>query len=176
MRRWKAFQRNSRFCVSRLFCVSGGEGGIRTPGSALRHYDGLANRCFRPLSHLSAAVQRSASKMVPQARRLTVCPVRLFPIFDPCVASGKAPGGRRRAAAIGECGCGLGNEAAEEPDGKWSWRRELNPRPSDYKSDALPTELRQPGGQCLHTQGKPGGRAASTARDGGGKTSRVASF
>ena len=25
-----------------------------------------------------------------------------------------------------------------------SWRRELNPRPSDYKSDALPTELRQP--------------------------------
>src|SRR5579863_4836153 len=25
----------------------------------------------------------------------------------------------------------------------WSWRRELNPRPSDYKSDALPTELRQ---------------------------------
>src|SRR5271168_4190662 len=26
----------------------------------------------------------------------------------------------------------------------WSWRRDLNPRPSDYKSDALPTELRQP--------------------------------
>src|SRR5690348_6377838 len=30
-----------------------------------------------------------------------------------------------------------------EKFGKWSWRRELNPRPSDYKSDALPTELRQ---------------------------------
>ena len=26
---------------------------------------------------------------------------------------------------------------------KWSWRRDLNPRPSDYKSDALPAELRQ---------------------------------
>ena len=26
----------------------------------------------------------------------------------------------------------------------WSWRRDLNPRPSDYKSDALPTELRRP--------------------------------
>ena len=26
---------------------------------------------------------------------------------------------------------------------KVSWRRDLNPRPSDYKSDALPTELRQ---------------------------------
>jgi hypothetical protein len=25
----------------------------------------------------------------------------------------------------------------------WSWRRDLNPRPSDYKSDALPAELRQ---------------------------------
>src|SRR6478736_8167677 len=25
----------------------------------------------------------------------------------------------------------------------WSWRKESNPRPSDYKSDALPTELRQ---------------------------------
>src|SRR5262245_42968525 len=26
---------------------------------------------------------------------------------------------------------------------RWSWRRELNPRPADYKSAALPTELRQ---------------------------------
>jgi hypothetical protein len=31
-----------------------------------------------------------------------------------------------------------------EPNQRWSWRRELNPRPSDYKSDALPAELRQP--------------------------------
>ena len=31
----------------------------------------------------------------------------------------------------------------------WSWRRDLNPRPSDYKSDALPAELRQ-----LVTHGK----------------------
>ena len=26
---------------------------------------------------------------------------------------------------------------------KWSWREELNPRPADYKSAALPTELHQ---------------------------------
>ncbi len=26
---------------------------------------------------------------------------------------------------------------------KWSWQRDLNPRPADYKSAALPTELRQ---------------------------------
>ena len=35
---------------------------------------------------------------------------------------------------------------------KWSWRRDLNPRPSDYKSDALPTELRQPGTVLCHPQ------------------------
>jgi hypothetical protein len=27
---------------------------------------------------------------------------------------------------------------------KKSWRRDLNPRPADYKSAALPAELRQP--------------------------------
>src|SRR5215470_8826343 len=34
----------------------------------------------------------------------------------------------------------------------WSWRRDLNPRPSDYKSDALPAELRQ---QCSHVPNCP---------------------
>ena len=33
---------------------------------------------------------------------------------------------------------------------KWSWRRDLNPRPSDYKSDALPAELRQPKNASQH--------------------------
>ena len=32
-----------------------GEGGIRTPGTGLTPYDGLANRCFKPLSHLSCS-------------------------------------------------------------------------------------------------------------------------
>jgi hypothetical protein len=27
---------------------------------------------------------------------------------------------------------------------KWSWRRDLNPQPADYKSAALPIELLQP--------------------------------
>ena len=34
----------------------------------------------------------------------------------------------------------------------WSWRRGLNPRPSDYKSDALPTELRQLSFQSTRVQ------------------------
>jgi hypothetical protein len=36
-----------------------------------------------------------------------------------------------------------GADAAKPPQLFWSWRRDSNPRPSDYKSDALPTELRQ---------------------------------
>jgi len=35
-----------------------GEGGIRTPGTGLTPYDGLANRCFQPLSHLSTRCGR----------------------------------------------------------------------------------------------------------------------
>ena len=31
--------------------------------------------------------------------------------------------------------------SAKRPD--WSWRRDLNPQPADYKSAALPIELRQ---------------------------------
>ncbi len=41
------------------------------------------------------------------------------------------------------------NHSAISPNelDRWSWRRDLNPRPSDYKSDALPAELRQPVGK-----------------------------
>jgi hypothetical protein len=35
---------------------NGGERGIRTLGTDYYQYDGLANRCFRPLSHLSAGL------------------------------------------------------------------------------------------------------------------------
>ncbi len=63
----------------------------------------------------------------------------------------------------------------------WSWRRELNPRPSDYKSDALPAELRQrrsnrvriaegapklQGGDCVmeHVGGQLCGKPSSLCR------------
>ena len=47
----------------------------------------------------------------------------------------------RRAAHLNHCKTVTRKAAAA---GNWSWRRDLNPRPSDYKSDALPAELRQP--------------------------------
>jgi hypothetical protein len=40
-------------------------------------------------------------------------------------------------------GCGLPLRSRPQTASIWSWRRDSNPRPSDYKSDALPTELRQ---------------------------------
>ena len=36
-------------------------------------------------------------------------------------------------------------QAEPRPPRVWSWRRDLNPRPADYKSAALPAELRQLG-------------------------------
>ena len=33
--------------------INGGERGIRTPGTALQPYDGLANRCLKPLGQHS---------------------------------------------------------------------------------------------------------------------------
>jgi hypothetical protein len=33
---------------------SGGERGIRTPGTSFIQYGGLANRCLKPLGHLSS--------------------------------------------------------------------------------------------------------------------------
>src|SRR3984957_20453674 len=43
----------------------------------------------------------------------------------------------------------------------WSWRRDLNPRPSDYKSDALPAELRQPEQPCFPPKERPLRRSRS---------------
>tara|TARA_Y100001934_G_scaffold283883_1_gene408865 strand:+ start:2678 stop:2986 length:309 start_codon:yes stop_codon:yes gene_type:complete len=42
------------FLVTKLKKGSGGERGIRTLGGRGTHLGGLANHCFRPLSHLSA--------------------------------------------------------------------------------------------------------------------------
>jgi hypothetical protein len=59
--------------------VSGGEGGIRTPGTDLSPFDGLANRCFRPLSHLSAKWFGSLAMLTPanlflhSAKRIRIC-------------------------------------------------------------------------------------------------------
>ncbi len=46
-------QKTPKNAVSGVTEAINGEGGIRTPGTGMTQYDGLANRCFQPLSHLS---------------------------------------------------------------------------------------------------------------------------
>src|SRR3979490_372460 len=48
-----------------------------------------------------------------------------------------------RASLLKRCGRLSPSRPKKSPAG-WSWRRESNPRPSAYKADALPAELRQP--------------------------------
>ena len=50
-------------------------------------------------------------------------------------------------ALLGISAAGSRFAHARKPPQLWSWRRDLNPRPPDYKSGALPTELRQQTGE-----------------------------
>src|SRR5436305_15209279 len=57
-------------------------------------------------------------------------------------------GERRIRTSVGQCPADLQsaafNRSAISPSSaEWSWRRDSNPRPADYKSAALPTELCQ---------------------------------
>ena len=61
----------------------------------------------------------------------------------------ESPPTRRNTTQPGDSsGCGR-RQRKTYIEKKWSWREESNPRPADYKSAALPTELRQLCGQYL---------------------------
>ena len=51
--------------------ISGGEGGIRTPGRGISPYNGLANRRLQPLGHLSGG----AFNNLPHARQFCCWPI-----------------------------------------------------------------------------------------------------
>src|ERR1700724_3414051 len=51
---FRVFQRKGQWTFSAV--KTGGEGGIRTLGTGVSPYNGLANRRIRPLCHLSAFV------------------------------------------------------------------------------------------------------------------------
>ena len=61
--------------------TSGGEGGIRTLGTGVSPYNGLANRRIRPLCHLSGAAEFYFITRT-QAFRRSVRKL-IFVIFDP---------------------------------------------------------------------------------------------
>jgi hypothetical protein len=58
---------------------SGGEGGIRTLGTGVSPYNGLANRRIRPLCHLSGVRSYSLTRL---NRVLSVVFLLLAPIFN----------------------------------------------------------------------------------------------
>jgi hypothetical protein len=83
------------------------------------------------------------------------CAESNFPVCEELAASSRAPGASwlehfvERSVMVQDSGARQGREVRKRA----SWRRGLNPRPSDYKSDALPTELRQQGLESiLHTE------------------------
>ena len=53
---------------------------------------------------------------------------------------------------------------------KWSWQRDLNPRPADYKSAALPTELCQ---HMKYIQNHLAAPPEALAKGGAGKGTRT---
>lgn len=59
--------------ISTGFRTSGGEGGIRTLGTGVSPYNGLANRRIRPLCHLSdeAKLQEIAAQVPPVVYHLS---------------------------------------------------------------------------------------------------------
>ncbi len=64
---------------------SGGEGGIRTPGTGFSQYNGLANRRLQPLGHLSGTSGLQHCTLapdlvtVPHGLAASPCPQRSWP-------------------------------------------------------------------------------------------------
>ena len=49
-----------------IVSMENGEGGIRTRGTSLNSYDGLANRYLQPLGHLSKSLFLKSLLLLPQ--------------------------------------------------------------------------------------------------------------
>ncbi len=94
-----------------------------------------------PISNLRLPAKNRLPRILPHPEN-----VRLV---GACTSVGSP---RRTDPALQNC-CAGKNCCRSGPGSyflKWSWRRDLNPRPSDYKSDALPAELRQPKNASQH--------------------------
>ena len=89
------------------------------------------------LLRLTASLPRRSkapqTKFLFRGRRVPVTPPWFSPLREP------VPIRDQLGTTVVPCDVRVWGEP-----GTWSWRRDLNPRPADYKSAALPTELRQP--------------------------------
>ena len=105
-----------------------------------------SDRCLRagcrgPESPVPAIKERDAKRVAPRTRQNSATAARSYfrASYDWEAAAGISSLGELRVSF----GLLLVRPAARSRLRLWSWRRDLNPRPSDYKSDALPAELRQ---------------------------------
>src|SRR5476649_2172929 len=75
--------------VAKRRAKSGGEAGIRTLGTTLRSYNGLANRRLRPLGHLTAIVGRQRRRPTTQdiAGRREQLAAAATSSFRPCASA-----------------------------------------------------------------------------------------
>ena len=94
----------------------------------------------------SAGFSHSPTRPAKTKRTLTACPPKALPA-DPCSANRRAKQKHKKDSCQKTPARLFFQQGFAPPHSPanswWSWRRELNPRPSDYKSDALPAELRQ---------------------------------
>ena len=89
--------------VSSAEARQNGEGGIRTPGTGLTPYDGLANRCLQPLGHLSRILA---------LRRLTATPRRIPQSVRGCILHDAQGDGNLHEAE--GAGCLLGKKTGRK--------------------------------------------------------------
>src|SRR5262245_19707327 len=89
------FTAAARMTYSGSIRAVGGERGIRTLGTGFNPYNGLANRRFRPLSHLSPALRASQSSRRPKCWQS-----QQSQFFKPRVQLPAHPGIRRRVPKL----------------------------------------------------------------------------
>ena len=107
--------------------------------------------CTGEDSNLRSSLERQIYSLLPLTTRPPVQTVAgaSFPLppdtIHPSEPQNYSGFNRTLSGGMTADGSRQSNLLPQEALGFWSWRRDLNPRPSDYKSDALPAELRQPG-------------------------------
>ncbi|SRR5579871_3327090 len=86
--------------------TSGGEGGIRTLGTGVSPYNGLANRRIRPLCHLSGGPRISLPRLCSEAGSASAASKNyITEITTPNLTTKTAYSGSMRFASVdAECG------------------------------------------------------------------------
>ena len=141
--------KTNRWCTGEDSNLRSSQGAADLQSAAINHSATCAEMPECPATHsvrqpekrVCAGAEGRAAHSLGRRKQITTC-ANILPHKD------SPPSGKILME------CVLGDPAAVLPlfcanapcfrkTVSWSWRRDSNPRPSDYKSDALPAELRQ---------------------------------